>query len=95
MYVALKGTGLPLFEHMILKECIDPKGGVKDAPSAHFDVSISSHQRVILKPTYLELNKPEIMKYAGGHGRMIKMAARKLDQLGYVKAHSGVANDSA
>jgi hypothetical protein len=49
---ALKGT---LFEHMISKRWIDPKGGVKDAPSAHFDVSISSPQCDMLKPTSLEL----------------------------------------
>ena len=96
MPAALKGTGLPLFEHMISKRCIDPQGGVKDdAPSAHFDVTITSPQRDMLKATSLELNKQEIMKYAGGHGATIKMAARKLDQLGYIKAHSGVANDSA
>jgi hypothetical protein len=68
---------------------------VKDAPSPHFDVSISSPQRDMLKPTSLELSKRDIMEYAGGHGVAIKMAARKLDQLGYVKAHSGVANGSA
>jgi hypothetical protein len=91
----LKGTGLQLFEHMIAKPCLDPKGGLKDAPSPHFDVSISNPQRDMLKPTSLELSKQEIMKYAGGHSATIKMAARKLDQLGYVKAHSGVANNSA
>jgi hypothetical protein len=68
MPAALKGTGLRLFEHMISKRCVDPKGGVKDAPSPHFDVSISSPQRDMLKPTSLELSKQEIMKYAGGHG---------------------------
>jgi hypothetical protein len=96
MSAALEGTGLRPFEHMISKLwCLDPKGGVKDAPSPHFDVSISSPQRDMLKPTSLELNKQEVMKYAGGHGATIKMAAWKLDQLGYVKAHSGVAKDSA
>jgi hypothetical protein len=49
----------------------------------------------MLKPTSSELNKREIMKYVDGHGATIKMAARELDQLGYVKAHSGVANNSA
>jgi hypothetical protein len=49
----------------------------------------------MLKPTSSELNKREIMKYVGGHGATIKMAAWELDQLGYVKAHSGVANNSA
>jgi hypothetical protein len=41
MPAALKGTGIPLFEHMLSKRCIDQKGGVKDAPSAHFDISIT------------------------------------------------------
>jgi hypothetical protein len=95
MPTALKGTGIPLFDHMVSKRCIDPKGGLKDAPSAHYDVSITIPQRDMLKATSLELTKREIMKYAGGHGATIKMAARKLDQLGYIKAHSGVANDSA
>jgi hypothetical protein len=73
---------------MISKRCINPKGGVKDAPSAHFDVILSSPQCDMLKPTSLELNKRDIMKYAGGHVATIKMAAWKLDQLQYVKVHS-------
>jgi hypothetical protein len=49
MPAALKGTCLPLFEHMISKRCIDPKGEMKDAPrSAHFDVSISSASMVAM-----------------------------------------------
>ena len=92
---ALKGTVVPRFEHMISKRCNDTKGGVKVAPSTNFDVSITSPRRDMLKPTSLGLTKREIMKYAGGHGATIKMAARKLDQLGYVKAYSCVANDSA
>jgi hypothetical protein len=68
---------------------------MKDAPSASLDVSITSFQRDMLEPTSLKLTKREIMKYTGGHGATIKMAAQKLDQLGYVKAHSCVANNSA
>ncbi len=83
---------MPLFEHMLSKKCIDPKGGVKDAPSANLDVSITSSQGYMLKPTSLELIKQDIMKYVGGNGATIKMAAWKLDQLQYVKAHSCVAN---
>jgi hypothetical protein len=49
----------------------------------------------MLKPTSLELTKRDIMRYAGGHSATIKMAAQKLDQLGYAKAHSCVANNSA
>jgi hypothetical protein len=67
MPAALKGTGMPLFEHMISKWCIDPKGGVKDAPSANLDVCITSSQRDMLKPTSLELTKRETMKDVGGY----------------------------
>jgi hypothetical protein len=33
------------------------------------------------------------MKDAGGEGASIRLAQRKLDNLGYIKAHSGLAND--
>ncbi len=53
---ALRGTGLPLFEHMVRRRCIDPKGGVQIAPSILVgDLHATSHQLELLKPTSLEL----------------------------------------
>jgi hypothetical protein len=68
---------------------------MKDAPRANLDESITSPQHGMPKPTSLDFTKQAIMKNAGGHGTMIKMAAWKLDQLKYVKAHSCVANNLA
>ena len=49
----------------------------------------------MLTPISLQLNKREIMRYAGGMGESMKMAARKLYQFGYIKSYSGLANDQA
>ena len=49
----------------------------------------------MLTPKYLQLKKREIMRYAGGMGASMKMPAQKLDQFGYIKLYSGLANDQA
>jgi hypothetical protein len=41
----------------------------------------------------LDLSVHELMKDAGGEGATIHLAQRKLDNLGYIKAHSGLANN--
>ena len=86
-------TGIDLFSHMVQKRLIDPKS--KDKPSCYLAIDLDKSQLGILAPTSLQLNKREIMRYAGGTGASMKMAARKLDQFGYIKSYSGLANDPA
>ena len=50
-------------------------------------------QHILFNPSQMDLSVRELMRDAGGDGATIRMAQRKLDNLGYIKAHSGLAND--
>ena len=86
-------TGINMFSHMAQKQLIDPKSQYK--PSSHLAIDIGKSQLGMLTPTSLQSNKREITRYAGGMGASMKMAAQKLDQFGYIKSYSGLANDQA
>ena len=78
---------------MVQKRLIDPKS--QDKPSSHLAIDLDKSQIGMLTPTSLQLNKREIMRYAGGMGASMNMSERKLYQFGYIKSHSGIANDQA
>ena len=78
---------------MVQKRLIDPKS--QDKPSSHLAIDLGKSQLGMLTPTSLQLNKREIMRYAGGMGALMKMAARKLEQFGYIILYSGLPNDQA
>jgi hypothetical protein len=50
-------------------------------------------QHIFFNPTILDLSVRELMKDAGGEGATIRTAQRKLDNMSYIKSHSGLANN--
>jgi hypothetical protein len=85
-------TGLELFSHLRYKCAISPTAKV--SPSCHLDVEVSNSQHKILQLTHkLRLTKREIMRDVAGKGGNMRLAARKLDSLGCIKAYSGLVND--
>jgi hypothetical protein len=86
-------AGEELFKHMIDFR----KRNVKNEDhkiSAHLNVSPKDKlQRQLLERSSHDLIFGNIMKEVGLDGGTEKMAKRKLDALGYIKAESGFAND--
>jgi hypothetical protein len=85
--------GLELFDHMIkkrLRSSVDPV-----PPSEFLDCSInySLGQTMIFNPSEMDVTARVLMQAAGGSGATMKLATRRLDNVGYIKAHSGLAND--
>ena len=83
--------GIKLFKHMIqmrhrtsLTQQVEPSG--------FLDCEIKDDQREVLDPSSHDLTHGQIMKQAGGKGARLKVAKRKLDNLGYVKSFCGVMN---
>ena len=61
------------------------------APSRHLDVEVSDGNRDIMAAASAwHLSKRDIMRDAGGNSANIKLAARKLDMMGFFKSHSGL-----
>lgn len=85
--------GQALFEHMSQFVRRQQKRGETLEPSAFLDVEITDDQRAILAPSERDLTCGALMADAGGQGAQKKLAKRKLDNLGDIKAHSGVQND--
>jgi hypothetical protein len=84
--------GMDLFEH--LKKYTRrhlPKGEVLE-PSAALDVEMTEDQKKIVAPSAEDWTCRELLKDAGGHGATMKLAKRKLDSIGDVKAHCCIAN---
>ena len=86
-------TGINVFFNMVQKQLIDPKS--QDNPISNLAIDLDKYQLGMMTSTSLQLNKREIMQYASGMGASMKMAAQKLDQFGYIKSYSGLANDQA
>ena len=84
-------TGIELFEHMA-RFARRQDGDIFDAVG-RLDLAMTDDQKKILNPTAQDLTCREIMKDAGGAGATQKLAKRKLDNLGIIKAHCGVATD--
>ena len=58
---------------MVQKRLIDPKS--QDKPSSHLAIDLDKSQLGMLTPIYLQLNKRKIMRYDGGMGALMNMAA--------------------
>jgi hypothetical protein len=88
---ALKG--IALFDHMVKLRMRSSKQPF--LPSVHLDVHVykNTGQHILFNPTLLDLLVRELMKDAGGVGATLRTAQRKLDNFGYIKSHSGLAND--
>jgi hypothetical protein len=85
----LKPKELPgedLFRHMVKKRLNDPR--IKShEPSVYLDLSCSKEQAQDFAP------ESSIMSFAHGNGAKMKLATRKLDNLGYIKSYGGVQID--
>jgi hypothetical protein len=88
--------GEELFAHMINKRQISPTRPKTMSPSHYLGVEISdSNHAVLAVDDKTTLTKREIMRDAVGTGSTMKLAARKLDSLGHIKAHLGMTNDES
>ena len=84
----LKGDDL--FDHM-LKYRGQKMGDMNR--SDYLGIEVSSTQKGIIMPTKRELTHSRIIIDTVGLGAQLKLAKRKLDNLGYIKSHSGIQND--
>jgi hypothetical protein len=79
-------SGEDLFRHMVQKRLSDPR--IKShEPIVYLDLSCSKEQVQDFAPD------SSIMSFAHGDGAKMKLATRKLDNLGYIKLYGGVQND--
>ena len=62
-------------------------------PSLYLDVEMKPVQQRLLNPKPVDFMMHEIAKTTTGEGAKHAMAKRKLDALGNVRAHCGMAND--
>jgi hypothetical protein len=83
---------LNLFDHMVQKRLFDPKV-MEHHPSSYLTIEFSKDQMEELGAGAKDLTKQRIMSFGGGYGATMKLAKRKLDNLEYIKAFSGVQND--
>jgi hypothetical protein len=86
-------SGAELFDHMLMfKKRTTPASEIFE-PTGRLGLEISDTQKEILAPTTpQDLSCRQIMKDAGGQGATLKLAKRKLDALGDIKAHCGLAS---
>ena len=61
-------------------------------PSAYLDVVMTADQQMLMNPKPHDLTVRAILRDAGGVGASLKLAKRKLDATGFVKAHCGRIN---
>ena len=54
---------------------------------------MSASARTVLNPTTADLTKRNLMVTPSGEGAKLKLAKIRVDNLGYVKSHSGIMND--
>jgi hypothetical protein len=58
----------------------------------YLDLGSSKEQVQVFAPGEKDLSKSSIMSCALGDGANMKLAMRKLDNLGYIKSYGGVQN---
>ena len=85
--------GEELLEHMIQFRKRSYKRANNTRPSMHLAIDVNATQKGILNPTTMDLARGSIIACAGGAGSRLKLAQRKLDNLGYINSHCGIQND--
>ena len=88
-------TGLGHFDHLVRMARRSVPEGKDLTPSACLDVQYSQQQQRMINPRAVDYSMHEIAKHADGDSAKQAMATRKLDNLGYLRAESGLANDPA
>ena len=86
-------TGGELFDQMTTYARRHSSEGTTLAPAQYLDVEMTSDQRMLLNPTLHDLTLRAIMRDSGGNGALRKLARRKLDNVGDIKAHCGIQNN--
>ena len=86
-------SGLALFDHMVNLSRRSVSTGQDLMPSAQLDVEYTKVQQRLINPRPMDYAMHEIAKHAHGEDARTSMARRKLDNLGYIRGESGVAND--
>ena len=81
--------GKDLFNHM-LEYRAQHLGAVQ--PSKHLGINMSKSQRSAIMPSREDLAANVIMRDTQGLGAQLKISKRKLDNLGFIKSHSGIQN---
>ena len=81
--------GEALFHHMI--QFRKRNNGTK--PSMYLAIDVNETQQSILNPTMTDMARGAIIACVGGAGARLKLAQRKLDNLGYINSHCGIQND--
>ena len=84
--------GMDLFEHLKLYARRHLSKGEVLEPSAALDVEMTEDQKKIVAPSPEDWTCRDLMMHAGGAGATTKLAKRKLDSIGDVKSHCGIAN---
>ena len=85
--------GIELFDHMIKYRKVTGNIEVEE-PSNYLAAEMNKDQKyLIINLSDKHFARRELMRDAGGTRATTKLAKRKLDNLGYIKAHSGLEND--
>jgi hypothetical protein len=86
-------AGEDLFRHMVQKQLNDPR--IKShEPSVYLDLICSKEQVQDFALGKKDLRKSSIMSFVNGDGANMKLAMRKLDNLGFIKSYGSVHNDN-
>ena len=86
-------SGHALFDHLVKMARRSVSTGNDLKPSAALDVEYSEQQQRIINPRAVDYAMHEIAKHAHGTGAQQSLATRKLDNLGYIRADCGLANN--
>ena len=82
--------GMELFNHM-LRYRGTHAGDIK--PNEALGIDLDKRQAAIIMPSKSSLRQHEIMQDAIGQNAQLKVAKRKLDNLGFIQSHSGIQNN--
>lgn len=84
--------GEKLFDHMA-SFARRTFSGERFQPSPHLDLALQPDSLACIAPSTKDLEMGEIMRAATGEQAVRRVAKRKLDSLGIIKAHCEFAND--
>ena len=86
-------SGIELFNHLIKLARRSVPMGKDLMPSATLNVEYTRQQQQLINPKPADYTMHEIAKHAHGTDAKQAMARRKLDNIGYLRGESGLAND--
>ena len=87
----LKGEAL--LNHMIKFRKTHGTENASTSPSMYLAIDVDATQASLLNPCMMDLNQRAIISCAGGDGARLKLAKRRLDNLGFYSSDCGIQND--